>query len=103
MAGENRMRPPAMATRREKIRSSAARISTKGPKRAYADRRMTRLPESANHIWRRGVSRRNSLNMSSCSARLTAESRLALPIEPQIRSLPDSAARTTSSIQSDAA
>jgi hypothetical protein len=103
MRGANRMVPPAIATRREKIRSSDARISTKGPKRSYAARRITRLPDSANHMRRSGVSDRNSLNMTSCSARATAESGFALPIDPQIRSRPDSALRTTSSIQSGAA
>ena len=52
---------------------------------------------------RRGVWWRNSLNITSCSARLTATSGLALSIAPQIRSYPDSALRTTSSIQSGAA
>lgn len=103
MRGANRIVPPAITTRREKIRSSEARISTKGPNPSYAARRMTRLPESANHIGRCGVSERNSLNITSCSARATAESGLAFPIEPQIRSRPDSALRTTCSIQSGAA
>jgi len=103
MCGAKRMVPPAITTRREKMRSSDARTSTKGPKRSYVARRITRLPESANHMGRCGVCERNSLNMTSCSARATAESGFALPIEPQIRSRPDSTLRTTCSIQSGAA
>jgi hypothetical protein len=103
MRGAKRMVPPAITTRREKIRSSEARTSTKGPNRSYVARRITRFPASANHMGRCGVSDRNSLNITSCSARATAESGFALPIEPQIRSRADPTLRTTCSIQSGAA